>query len=396
MENRIESLNKDNSHSWVRISHGLIKLVTNLNVNEQETSVVQFEDYALRLNAGDFACRSKAKAKPQQRDSASSSTKTIPIGERTWEPPSRLNVPEIDKRFLLGCESTNLSVARSDKDKDADENVDADRVRTGRPVGSEQSIDLFTQREEKDIDFRVSRLPHAVVNQAENSRVRELVKKIESHPHRQALQADLQQNNAYNPFSEKSKKMIRDMGNVELFELCETIPKVQCSECLLHWNRGIVYCTCGHLLKESAANRGVIQYTLDLLSIPNYVTKKGRPHGHRYGKTPQQKEYHQAHNLKKDASRKVFKGYTIDSCEIPNFVQPCSNMIEMKKCVSKWDDLADKDVSHYKTESEYFRYKQNWFIKKGRPDGNRHGQTEAQKEHFIAHNARKISIKKGF
>ena len=139
-----------------------------------------------------------------------------------------------------------MSVERSDKDKDADENVDADRVRTVRPVGSEQS-ELFTQREERDIDFRVSGLPHAVVKQAENFRVRELVKKIESHPHRQVLQSDLQQSNTCNPFSEKSKKMIRDMGNVELFELCETIPKVQCSECFLYWTQGIVYCICGHL-----------------------------------------------------------------------------------------------------------------------------------------------------
>ena len=51
---------------------------------EQETSEVQFEEYALRLNASDFASRSKAKAKPQKRDSASSSTRTFPIGERTW------------------------------------------------------------------------------------------------------------------------------------------------------------------------------------------------------------------------------------------------------------------------------------------------------------------------
>ena len=161
------------------------------------------------------------------------------------EQPSSSSAQEIDKRFLLGCESTNertrrlvyncvpVSVERSDEDKDADENVDADQVRTVRPVGSEQSIKLFTQREEIDIDFRVTGLPHAVVKQAEIFRVRELVKKIESRPHRQALQADLQQSNAYNPFSEKSKKMIRDMCNVELFELCETIPKVQCSECLL-------------------------------------------------------------------------------------------------------------------------------------------------------------------
>ena len=40
---RFESMNKDNSHSWVRLSHGLKKLVTHLNNkdqddNEQETS----------------------------------------------------------------------------------------------------------------------------------------------------------------------------------------------------------------------------------------------------------------------------------------------------------------------------------------------------------------------
>ena len=46
---------------------------------------------------------------------------------------------------------------------------------------------------EVDIDFRISGLPHSVVKQAENSRVRELVKKIENHPHRQGLQDDLQQ-----------------------------------------------------------------------------------------------------------------------------------------------------------------------------------------------------------
>ena len=88
VEIRIMSLSIDNSYSWVRISHGLNKLVTDLidkeyDDNEQETSEVHFEEYALRLNASDFASRSKAKAKPQRRDSASSSTRTFPIGERT-------------------------------------------------------------------------------------------------------------------------------------------------------------------------------------------------------------------------------------------------------------------------------------------------------------------------
>ena len=84
VEIRSKSLNKDNSHSWVRVSHGSNKFVTNLNKNEQEISEVQFEEYALKLNGCDFAGRSKAKAKPQRRDSPSLSTRNIPIGERTW------------------------------------------------------------------------------------------------------------------------------------------------------------------------------------------------------------------------------------------------------------------------------------------------------------------------
>ena len=199
-----------------------------------------------------------------------------------------------------------VSVERLDKDKDADENVDADQIRTVRPVESEQSIGLFTQREEIDIDFRVSGLPHAVVKQAENSRVRELVKKIESHPHRQALQADLQQNNAYNPFSDESKAMIREMGNVELFELCETISIVQCSECLLYWNQGVICCTCGHLLVESESSQNFSQWRLDAFSIPLCVIKKGRPHGARHGKTDAQKEHFVAHKmLEGDVSKEI-------------------------------------------------------------------------------------------
>ena len=65
---RIESVNRDNSHSWVRISHGLNKLSRtwtkkDKDNNEQETSEMHFEEYALRLNASDFASRSKAKSK---------------------------------------------------------------------------------------------------------------------------------------------------------------------------------------------------------------------------------------------------------------------------------------------------------------------------------------------
>ena len=85
---------------------------------------------------------------------------------------------------------------------------------------------VSTQVQELDFDFRVPGLSHSIVKEAENFRVQEIVKKIESNPHREALHADLPRNNVYNPFSNNSNVMIRELSNVECFELCETIPKV--------------------------------------------------------------------------------------------------------------------------------------------------------------------------
>ena len=76
-----ESVNKDNSHSWVRISHGMNQLVTDLidreDDDEQETSTTKTEVFA-------FASRSKTKAKPRITSTACSSSRNIPIIERTW------------------------------------------------------------------------------------------------------------------------------------------------------------------------------------------------------------------------------------------------------------------------------------------------------------------------
>ena len=87
---RNESINKGNSHSRVRISHGFNKLVTDLSNNkeidndEQETSEMQFQKFALKTNVLAFANRSKAKAKPQRPSTTCPSSRTVPILERTW------------------------------------------------------------------------------------------------------------------------------------------------------------------------------------------------------------------------------------------------------------------------------------------------------------------------
>ena len=237
-----------------------------------------------------------------------------------------------------------------------------DQSRTVRPECGQES----TKVEELHIDFRVPGLSHAVVKEAEHFRVQELVKKMESHPHREALQADMEQNNVYNPFSNNSKAMIRELGNVELFELCETIPKVQCSHCLVHWNQGIVYCTCGQCWIDSESRRKFNKLRLDALSIPNYVIKKGRSHGARHGKTEEQKENHLAWNTWKRCCKKIdsqgghFTG--IHDRFLSNPVHRESQLPigwTEQKC-KEMDELAKEDRTYHLSPEECRRYQGQW------------------------------------
>ena len=206
-------------------------------------------------------------------------------------------------KILETCLDKKWSEVARQASQPTQPNPNPNHKRTGRPYVSSEPARSSTFNE-VDIDFRMSGLPHSFVKQAENSRVRELVKKIESHPHRTDFQAQahLQQSNACNPFNGKSKKMIKDMGNVELFELCETNPKVQCKECLLCRNQGIVCCTCGHLLKK------VMQAEVSF-----------NGHG-------------------------IFSQFKIMSLSV-----------QMGKD-------AQKDFTYRMTQDEYFRYRKNWWI----------------------------------
>ena len=165
------------------------------------------------------------------------------------------------------------------------------RKRTERSVADHDVSHESMMVNEADMDFRIPGLPHSVVKHAQSTSVRELIQKVENHPDRHVLQQDLR------------------VGNIELCELLETEPKTQCTVCLSYWNTGFLYCTCGHFLhEERGTNQKFINNTMDLLSVPEYVIKKGRPHGHRYGKKPGDKEHYTANELKKKCKKRYSQG----------------------------------------------------------------------------------------
>ena len=149
------------------------------------------------------------------------------------------------------------------------------------------------------------------------------------------------------------------MGNIELFELLETEPKTQCIACLSYWNVGIVYCTCGHFLqKETEVNRKFVKYTMDLLSLPEYVIKKGRPHGHRYGQKPGEKENYLANQLKKKCKNKESQGIHDRFLRDHEFrVRMIEHNRDEELC-RRWDVPADEDHTYHLSEQQYFHYKE--------------------------------------
>ena len=188
-------------------------------------------------------------------------------------------------------------------------------------------------------------------------------RKIENHPNRHALQQDLRQNQSFNPFSPESKQMIRDVGKIEFCELLETEPKTQCTVCSSYWNIGIVCCTCGHFLRKGrGANQQFIKYTMDLLSIPEYVIKKERPHRHRYGKMPGDREYFSANQLKKKCKKKFFQGIHDRFIRDETFRNRMIENGRDEDVCRQWDALADEEHTHHLTPQEYYHYKSNWWL----------------------------------
>ena len=97
IEIRIESVNQDDSHSWVRISYGTVKYVIESIEDNTENPADPQEEQIPQTSTSVVAARSKAKAKPQPREIAGT-TATIPIHERRWIDlePSKQNLASYD------------------------------------------------------------------------------------------------------------------------------------------------------------------------------------------------------------------------------------------------------------------------------------------------------------
>ena len=233
-----------------------------------------------------------------------------------------------------------------------------DQTRTERPEGGQES----TTVEELDIDFRAPGLSRAVVKEAEHFRVQELVKKIESHPHREALQADLQQNNVYNPFSNNSKSDDPRIGQCRVIRVVRNYQKYNVLTVFFIGIKELSTAFADNSWFESESRRKFNKLRLDALSVPHCVIKKGRCHDARHGKTKEQKEYQKAWNAWKRCCKKVdsqgghFTGIHDRFLRDPGYRESQLAIGWTEQKCKEMDELAKEKRTYHLSTEEFKRY----------------------------------------
>ena len=233
-----------------------------------------------------------------------------------------------------------------------------------RDIASSNADNKFNRAtDEENIDFNIPGVPNSTVKRSHGVNVHNLIQKIENHPQRQALQSDLQQHRAFNRFSKESQDVIKAAGNTEPCEILDIEPKAQCKACLAYWDAGIVHCTCGHFLRDDTTeNKKYIKSVLDLFSIPNFDIRKGRPHGHRYGKKEGDKKYHTANQLQKKYRKRGYSNIHDRFIRDTWFRKTMLELDRAEEAIREMDRLANEDHTHIATEEELNVYRGNWWI----------------------------------
>ena len=155
-------------------------------------------------------------------------------------------------------------------------------------------------------DFRIQGLPHSAVQEHDHIRKKAVQKLIHQFEESSEQRSTTSQPNTKSRVQSVQRAVEGNdlqQGNMEYFEICEITPNIQCTNCMTDCPKGIVYCTCGTCLRPSDKVRKLNSDRCDVLSIPNYVIKKGPSHGRRHGNMERQRIYHPAHVSSRKAEK---------------------------------------------------------------------------------------------
>ena len=195
-----------------------------------------------------------------------------------------------------------------------------------------------------NIDNRMPGILPSTVGQQDTNRretVKNLIQQFENHPNKEPFLQDLKKTQEINAFRERSMKLITDMGNTEIFELCETSSKIQCPGKV-----ALFYCSSGRSLKHCKGPHSSTRRTVTPLSMPGYVIKKNLTHSAKHGASERQRMYRKAKEMSSPTEAWWFRKYL-------------SDVGWAEEQINQYDKIALEDHSKIATPKERTRNEKN-------------------------------------
>ena len=158
------------------------------------------------------------------------------------------------------------------------------------------------------------------------------------------------------------------MGDVELVELCETIPMYKVLTVFFIGIKELCTAFADNAWLTANPEESSTNYDLDALSIPNYVIKKGPNHCARHGKTKEQTEYHMVWNAWKRCCKKVdsqgehFTGIHDRFLRYPVYRESQLAIGWTEQKCKEWDELAKEDHTYRLTPEDKKGYQGQWYL----------------------------------
>ena len=116
------------------------------------------------------------------------------------------------------------------------------------------------------VDYRIPGTSLSTFQEQDEQRrhtVAKLIEQFESHQYKEQVLQDMSQTQKINWFSKASQKLLKDINETEVFELCKNTAKQQCPDCNYFTEVEIVYCNCVRSLSKIE----VLQHSKRTISI---------------------------------------------------------------------------------------------------------------------------------
>ena len=211
--------------------------------------------------------------------------------------------------------------------------------------------------------------------------VAKLIEKIESHKYKEQFLQGMSQTQKINRISEASQRLLKDMIQTEIFELCENSKKLQCPDCKSFTDVGIIYCRCGRNPKYNRSPKP----NLDCNSIDGYLIRKNCSQAPEHGPTERQEKFLKAKDMLRKAKKRGFPAILARWQEQESYRSSLKDHDIGEEEVIIYDRLALERHDYTATKAERMRHSQNWVLtlnaeKKQPPRQLRPDYEEAKRE----------------